>query len=187
MIELLMGGFMPLQTNPLIETEPEPIPIVEIIEPVELTLEEKIAQNFYECDESIEWIRADTAECLPKVVSATIARVAQTPVTTAQNVSQGRAQAHSGWYGYGWCTSYVASQRPVGQWNNASEWVWQAQRDGWATGSTPRVGAIAQKANHVAIVRSVSGNTMTIQEQNYQGFGVVSSRTISTSGWRFIY
>jgi surface antigen len=111
--------------------------------------------------------------------------------TTSRNTTVRTARpsysVSSSWYDWGWCTYYVSTQRPVGAWNNASEWIWQAQRDGWATGSTPAVGAIAQKNNHVAIVRSVSGNSMTIQEMNYEGFGVISSRTIPSDGWRFIY
>lgn len=93
----------------------------------------------------------------------------------------------SGWFEWGWCTYYVSTQRSVGAWNNASEWIWQAKRDGWATGTTPKIGAVAQKGNHVAIVRGVSAGQMTIEEMNYQGFGVISSRTISSEGWRFIY
>jgi len=151
--------------------------------PKELTLEEKIATNHNNCDTDVEWIRADNAECMPKTPPRP-----QNTAREAVNASQTPSYSvSSGWFDWGWCTYYVSTQRPVGAWNNASEWIWQAQRDGWATGTTPKVGAVAQKGNHVAIVRSVSGNKMTIEEMNHKGFGVISSRTISYTGWRFIY
>jgi len=163
-------------------------PVIEE-EPVLYTLEEKIADNVNECDEEKEWISAEDATCLSKPVP--VVKAVNTPEVAEsqpETIKSGSNRAPSGWYSYGWCTYYVSTQRSVGQWNNASEWVWQAQRDGWATGSTPQVGAIAQQANHVAYVRAVHSNgTMTISEMNYEGFGVTSSRTIPASGWRFIY
>ena len=148
------------------------------------TLEEKIELDINGCEPE-RYISAEDASCLDKPVYTPPAPKEQSKPIKSSSKSASRAT--SGWYPYGQCTFYVSTQRSVGQWNNASEWIWQAQRDGWSTGSTPRVGAIAQKNNHVAIVRSVSGNTMTIQEMNYRGVGVVTTRTISSSGWRFIY
>lgn len=166
---------------------PEPILIVieqkqEIPPPVEYTLEEKVKLNVNNCDEQTQYIRADNAECLDKPVYTPT--TAQNPARGAVNQPQGRAS--SGWYDYGYCTWYVSTRRPVGQWNNARDWAWQARRDGWNVSSTPTVGAIAQKNNHVAYVESVNGNTMTISEMNYVGWNVRSSRTIQTSGWTFI-
>lgn len=157
----------------------------EIPPPVEYTLEEKIKLNVNQCDESVEYIRADNAECLAKplrTAQTTVSR--ENPVKSTVNASQ---TASSGWYDYGYCTWYVSTQRSVGQWNNARDWAWQAKRDGWTVSPTPIVGAIAQKNNHVAIVRQISGDQMTIQEANYEGWNIISSRTISTSGWTFIY
>jgi surface antigen len=161
--------------------EVEPEAIIETAEKI-YTIDEKIDMNFYECDESLQYIRADTAECLDKPV--------YTPITTqrsSKTIKNG-SNAHSGWYPYGQCTYFVYSQRPVGQWNDARDWIWQAQRDGWSTGTTPVVGAIGQKNNHVVIVTSVNSNgTFNLSEMNYQSLGVITTRTVSTSGWRFIY
>ena len=166
-----------------------PQPILIVIEqrveiPVipELTIEEKIASNYYKCDESIEYIRADDATCLAKPV--------YTPKTVQRtsNTIKSGSNASSGWYPYGQCTYFVYTKRPVGQWNDARDWTWQAQRDGWSTGSTPVAGAIGQKNNHVVYVESVNSNgTFNLSEMNYQTAGVVTHRTVSSSGWSFIY
>ena len=179
MIELLLGGFEPPK-NPLIY-EPEPITITE--PQIELTIEEKIAQNVFNCDESVYYIRADDATCLAKPVYVPISR--QSPPQTIKNSSR----ATSGWhYPYGQCTYFVSTQRSVGQWNNAISWTWQAKRDGWSTGTTPVVGAIGQKGNHVVYVTGVnSDGTFNLSEMNYQGVGVVTYRTVSRVGWNFIY
>lgn len=87
-------------------------------------------------------------------------------------------------YPYGWCTYYAASRRNVpGQWGNAGQWLGSAQSAGYATGSYPQPGAIMVSseswAGHVAYVESVDGDSFTISEMNYQGWGVVSRRTIN--------
>lgn len=87
---------------------------------------------------------------------------------------------------YGYCT-YYASQRRFVPWSgNAIAWLYGAQSFGFATGSTPQVGAIVVtseggKTGHVGIIDNVSGDQITITEMNYRGFGVISSRTISSS------
>src|SRR5438270_11890306 len=45
-------------------------------------------------------------------------------------------------FAYGYCTWYVASRIPVPWLGNAWEWYGQAQAYGWATGQSPRAGAI---------------------------------------------
>jgi surface antigen len=161
---------------------PEPISIVikqEVPPPVEYTLEEKIQLNVNQCDEATQWIRADNAECLDKIPLS----IENKPETIKNG-----SQAPSGWYPYGQCTWYVWSQRSVGQWNNASEWLRQARQDGWTTGTTPRVGAIAWEPNHVSLVISVnSDGTITVSEMNYKGLGVVSTRTAPATQFNFIY
>jgi len=168
---------------------PEPILIVieqkvEVEPPVEekiYTIEEKIRDNHYNCNEQTQYIRADNAECLDKPVYQ--APRAVRTARTAVNASQ----APSGWYPYGQCTYYVSTQRSVGQWNNASEWLWQARRDGWATGSTPQVGAIAWEPGHVSYVVAVNGGNVTVREMNYKGWGVISTRTAPASSFQYIY
>lgn len=88
-------------------------------------------------------------------------------------------------YPYGWCTYYVASRRNVpSQWGNAGSWLYSASASGYATGSAPQAGAIIVTGEsgygHVGIVESASGGSVTISEMNYNGWGVTSSRTIST-------
>lgn len=159
-------------------------------EPKEPTLQEKIATNFYECDESIEYIRADNAKCLPRYTPSNSPQTRQSTNNTTQSQSTVRTaeKPSSGWFPYGQCTYYVWSMRSVGKWNNASDWLWQAQRDGYATGSTPRVGAIAWEPGHVSYVTAVHNDgTITVSEMNYQGWGVISTRTAPASNFKYIY
>lgn len=95
---------------------------------------------------------------------------------------------------YGWCTYYVASRRNVPWSGNAGDWYWNAQSAGYSVGRAPAPGAIMVTGEsgwgHVAYVESVNGNTFTVSEMNYNGWGVVSSRTITTSSvplYGFIY
>lgn len=87
-------------------------------------------------------------------------------------------------YPYGYCTYYVATRRSVpASWGNAGLWLGSAQRAGYATGKAPVVGAIMVTREswwgHVAFVESVSGNSFTVAEMNYAGWGVVSRRSVS--------
>lgn len=85
---------------------------------------------------------------------------------------------------YGYCTWYVAQRRYIPWGGNASSWLANARASGKATGSTPRPGAIVvtreSRWGHVALVESVRGNSFTISEMNYAGFGKKSTRTLST-------
>lgn len=87
---------------------------------------------------------------------------------------------------WGWCTWYVASRRHVPWGGNAGTWLYHAKAYGANIGKTPKAGAIIvtneSRYGHVGIVESVKGNTITISEMNYKGFGVVSKRTLSGSG-----
>lgn len=90
-------------------------------------------------------------------------------------------------YPYGYCTYYVATRRSVpSSWGDAKRWLSSAKNAGYATGSTPAVGAIVVTSEswwgHVAFVESVNGNSITISEMNARGWGVTSSRTISANG-----
>lgn len=94
-------------------------------------------------------------------------------------------------YDRGWCTWYAKEMRPdlPNRMGNAWKWPSSARAAGFAVGSTPRAGAIGQYGNHVVYVESVNSNgTFNLSEMNYEGFGVVSSRSnVSPSGWQFIY
>jgi surface antigen len=78
--------------------------------------------------------------------------------------------------------------RPVEEWGDASQWLTNAKRDGYATGSTPVAGAVAWRWGHVAYVLSVSGSNMTIKEANYDYRGSVRTITVPVSSYSaFIY
>jgi surface antigen/LysM repeat protein len=85
---------------------------------------------------------------------------------------------------YGYCTWYVYNRKPVPWLGNAIEWFGQAQAYGWATGQTPKPGAIMVTTEsyfgHVAYVESVApdGSSWTVSEMNFTGWGIVDTRTI---------
>lgn len=90
---------------------------------------------------------------------------------------------------YGYCTWYVAQRRGGVPWSgNAGAWLENARAYGYATGSEPVPGAIMVTREswwgHVAYVESVSGDMVTISEMNYQGYGIVSQRTLNKHDWR---
>jgi hypothetical protein len=104
-------------------------------------------------------------------------------------------------YPVGQCTWWVARKRPdlpyfPGRSGDAMNWAESAVDDGFPTGATPVVGAVAVFApgqyeagryGHVAYVTAVSGNEMTISEDNFSGSLKPSPRTIPFEGLRFIY
>jgi surface antigen len=86
---------------------------------------------------------------------------------------------------YGYCTWYVAQRKYVPWGGNAGSWLANARASGKATGRTPKAGAIIvtgeSRWGHVGIVEKVSGNSVTISEMNYAGFGKKTTRTINAS------
>lgn len=94
-------------------------------------------------------------------------------------------------YSYGYCTWYVKNRRPdiPNTWHDASQWYGYALAQGWPRGTVPRVGAVAWFKNygHVAIVSAIGNGTVTVDEMNYNGLGVVDSRVVSSSELEFIY
>lgn len=96
------------------------------------------------------------------------------------------ATASGNRFPFGYCTYYVAQRRPIPWSGNAITWLSGARSYGFATGDIPQVGAIVVtseggSAGHVAYIDAVNGDQITISEMNYRGFGVISSRTISSS------
>lgn len=116
-------------------------------------------------------------------------RLASSRNVVTRDSSSGRTLGEGGnrntGYPWGWCTWYAAYRRNVPRsWGNAIRWFSSAQATGYATGRSPRPGAIvvtreAWPLGHVAYVESVNGNSLTISEMNFRGFGIISSRTIS--------
>jgi len=85
---------------------------------------------------------------------------------------------------YGYCTWYVAQQKYVPWRGNAGAWLYNAKSAGYATGSQPKKGAIVVTTDntyygHVALVTKVSSDSIVVKEMNYDGWGVVNTRTIS--------
>ena len=99
--------------------------------------------------------------------------------------NDGRAgQGHR--FPYGWCTWYVAQKRYVPWSGNAGAWIFNAKIMGYKTGRTPQPGSIVVTTEnryygHVALVEKVSGDSITVSEMNYVGWGKVSRRTLSAS------
>lgn len=90
-------------------------------------------------------------------------------------------------FSFGNCTYYVYNRRAVPWLGNAWEWFGNAQAAGWATGQTPRVGAIMvtweSSWGHVAYVESVNADgSFTVSEMNFVGFNVIDRRTIRPGG-----
>lgn len=111
-----------------------------------------------------------------------------------QHVAAGpiyRASSSGNTYAWGYCTWYAKSMRPdlPNNLGNGGQWVANAARQGFATGSTPRAGAIGEQPGHVVYVKSVNKNgTVNISEMNYNGgVGVVNHRTVPASMFRYIY
>jgi surface antigen len=159
-----------------------------------------------ETDEVLEKREIATVAVEQEVVSSTTnnsnARPVATDSSTNSTNAAPRAQAvqtstpaprgNSGGNRYvaGYCTWYVKNRRPdlPNNLGNANTWVSRASAQGIATGSTPRAGAVGQQGNHVVYVESVNGDgTVTVSEMNWKGLYVQSSRTVSSSSFRYIY
>lgn len=140
---------------------------------------------------------------LPDEALATRPLPTESPVIQPQNgsggVSQPRPQAivrrgsvAGNTYSPGSCTWGVKSWKPEvgGNWGNANQWKYNAQRDGWTVSSTPVVGAVAWTGRgsygHVALVVAVSGNSVTIREMNYD-WVPYHERTRTTTASEFTY
>lgn len=164
------------------------------ISQTKLTLEEEVAAMKAE----IEVMKARVAE--KKALEAEQARLDAARSSQAQSVApqsnpssyRGSSNNAGNRYTPGQCTWYVYNMRPdIGSfWGNASQWLYNAQADGYATSSRPQVGAIAWTgagyAGHVAYVQGVSGDMVTISEMNYAGPYQISTRTVHYSEFQYI-
>lgn len=175
-------GAQPIENKTInLITEKKPA-IVQQVKP-ELTVEDKIAQNYYKCNTDTQWIWASDATChdkQPEVVQVTTQ--AQSTVKTPVSGSQGLNG-----YEDGSCTGHVASLRyvPAG-WGNASSWKQGAINAGWTVSSTPVPGAIAWRYGHVAYVVGVGDGVVTISEANYD-YVRYHTRTIDVPTSSYIY
>jgi len=108
-----------------------------------------------------------------------------------QSYSAPRGSSAGNTYAPGYCTWYVKNMRSdlPNQLGNGGSWSANAAAQGFATGSKPRVGAVAEQAGHVAYVTGVNKNgTVNISEMNYGGgLGQVHTRTVSAKSFHYIY
>jgi surface antigen len=112
-----------------------------------------------------------------------------TPQPSAQPVVAASSAGNTYYQGY--CTWYAKQRRPdlPNMLGNGGQWVANAAARGYATGTAPRAGSIAEIPGHVAYVEAVNGDgTIVISEMNGPaGFGVVGTRTVPASQYRYIY
>ncbi len=136
-------------------------------------------------DEQLPDRYGDTYGAPVAVISSQPAAAASTPTSHRSASSTSYASSAGNTYYYGYCTWYAKQRRPdlPNRLGNGGQWVANAAAQGYATGSTPRAGAIAETYGHVAYVESVNGNgTLVISEMNGPaGFGVVGTRTVPAS------
>lgn len=95
-------------------------------------------------------------------------------------------QMVNGFYA-GQCTAYVAAHFPVTWRGNAAAWPAAARAQGYVVNKTPAAGAAlvttenswgSKGAGHVALIDAVVDGTIYISEQNFEGWGLVSKRTL---------
>lgn len=127
--------------------------------------------------------QAELAKSLAISTRNSVVRDTSSSRTTIVSTEVG---SKSNGYPYGYCTYYVATRRAVpSSWGNAGQWLGNAAASGYSTGDMPAPGAIMVSSEswwgHVAIVESVSGNSFTVSEMNYAGWGVTSTRTLSVN------
>lgn len=126
------------------------------------------------------------------VVIVTPPPIVATPVP-APPVRQVPVVVSSNTYYGGYCTWYAKNRRPdlPNSLGNADTWLSRAAAAGFATGSTPQVGAIAYALTgymHVAYVEAVhSDGTITVSEMNFAGFDIISTRTAPANQFSYIY
>lgn len=108
--------------------------------------------------------------------------------TTSTSTSRPSTGGGANLYTSGQCTYYAFSKRPdLGStWGNANNWASAAAQSGYTVNNKPASGSVLQSTaggyGHVAYVDKVnSDGSIQVSEMNYQGVGVVSSRTISAS------
>lgn len=194
---------------------PEPIPIVQVIEQEEpklYTIKQgdslsKVAkknkttvkrlwsfnrqlkhQDKLEPGDKVK-IPSQDAKLKPRAfIKAALVNMATKATKRSVGFVRGFGGANS--YTPGQCTHLAKSKRPdiPNTWGDAINWLGAARSQGWPTGSTPRVGAIAwESLGHVSIVIAVRGNMVTVIEQNWKGPFIVSTRTAPASRFSFIY
>jgi hypothetical protein len=174
-----------------VQEPPKLPPLIEIIiqTPQETEIPPPVTwrDNPQGCNEATHWIAAEEPfYCIEKPGMVQSTTFDKKPVRTAPVRSQ--ASPGAGWYPVGQCTWWVWTKRPVGFWNDATDWKWQAIRDGYSVSDVPVAGAIAWTYGHVAYVESVnSDGSVNISEANYDSQGSIRYVTVSRSSYTYIY
>lgn len=126
----------------------------------------------------------------PEVQAAIQGAVSSSPVQAGISQSA-RGSSAGNTYAYGWCTWYAKQMRPdlPNNLGNGGQWVANARAQGIPTGTTPRVGAIAEQSGHVAYVEAVNGDQVTVSEMGWNySQGSYNRRTVPASTfWGYIY
>lgn len=186
MIELILGVQTPKQIEFLQINKPIEKPAI-VQQVKELTVEEKIKSNFYKCNTDLQWIRKDTAECLNKPIAV---EPVQTQ-TTSKKRSSAPQNSSGNTYQAGQCVWYVKNLKPEipNGWGNASNWLYAAQADGWATGTEPRVGAVGWTSGHVVYITGVNPDgTVDYTDMNGRWIAYeIGSGTKPASYYKYIY
>lgn len=101
--------------------------------------------------------------------------------TSYQAASAPQGSTAGNTYYWGNCTWYVKNRRGdlPNMLGNGGQWSANAAAQGYATGTKPQPGAVAEQGGHVAYVESVKGNMVTVSEMNFGGgLGSTSTRTV---------
>jgi surface antigen len=106
-------------------------------------------------------------------------------------VNSGGFSSSENLYEPGQCVWAIKNWRPEipNTWGNATDWLANAQAQGWPTGSTPRVGAVGWTYGHVVLITAVHKNgTVDIKDMNgrYVPFEI-GYGTYPASKYQYIY
>lgn len=199
---LLITGLAAALIFPLPEAKAEHsqeigVAITQVIEVKEKSWDEIVSEQLKRKAEQ-DALEAERLAQIEAAQRAEEARQAQLAIqakkvaqTAPKRVVTAFQQVSSNMYSWGSCVWFVAQKRAVGNWGNANQWLSNARAAGFATGNTPQVGAIAWTGRgalgHVAYVLAVNGNQVTVQDSNYAGLGVITTRTTLASEWTYIY
>lgn len=133
-------------------------------------------------------VRVTTTQAPTSSNQATTSNSSSNVSTTTTSTSRPSTGGGANLYTSGQCTYYAFSKRPdLGStWGNANNWASAAAQSGYTVNNNPSSGAVLQSTaggyGHVAYVDKVnSDGSIQVSEMNYQGVGVVSTRTISAS------
>lgn len=183
MIYLLLGGVEPPK-QPLIDIFVTETAIEQKVElPEEIPIHDP-----NNCEPTMYWAKEAPYYCIPKPTERRSESVLLASSTRTSVSARGGVTGNL--YAPGNCTFFAKSMRPdlPNNLGNANTWVIRASAQGYATGTTPRVGSIGQKGNHVVYVTGVnSDGTFNLAEWNYHNLYERTDRTVSASGWKFIY